>query len=497
MTPTADRNPSEPVLVAWGTASQREDDPLAAIEPLELMRRAADRALQVPGNGRLGSAVQRIYTPRGRWTYRNPGSAIARHIGSPGAETVMTTVGVLQQTLIGDACRSIRDGEIDTALVIGGDCGYRLLQAARAGTELTDTDQEDDPDRVMAPKDELRHPAELRVGLRMPVGLYAMIHSALATLKGAGGEAYFRSVSEVHAGLSRIAAGNPDAWDRQAVSADDIMNADQSNRMQAYPYTRLHCSNWSVDQAGALFFCSKAKADALGIPDNNRIHPLASAESNNMVQVSRRSELHGCPGARIAGKAALDAAGLTVTDLDLLDLYSCFPAAVEIFASELGIPLDRPLTVTGGMTFAGGPYNNYILQATCRMADLLREARQSSARPQTGMISCVSGVITKQAFGLWSNRPGAPFAFADVTREVAAETPVSEVHMSHEGSATVAGSTVLHERGKAPKAIIIADTPGGHRVVCESDSPGTTEAVESGLNGACVTVREGRFFELA
>ena len=38
------------------------------------------------------------------------------------------------------------------------------------------------------------------------------------------------------------------------------------------------------------------------------------------------------------------------------------PSAVEIAAAELGLPDDdptRPLTVTGGMTFAGGPGNNY------------------------------------------------------------------------------------------------------------------------------------------
>jgi acetyl-CoA C-acetyltransferase len=37
-----------------------------------------------------------------------------------------------------------------------------------------------------------------------------------------------------------------------------------------------------------------------------------------------------------------------------VDLYSCFPSAVQIAAAEIGCPTQRDLTVTGGLTFAGG-----------------------------------------------------------------------------------------------------------------------------------------------
>ena len=51
---------------------------------------------------------------------------------------------------------------------------------------------------------------------------------------------------------------------------------------------------------------------------------------------------------------------------------SCFPLAVELYADALGLAETRDLTVTGGMPLAGGPYNNYVLQATCRAAELIR-----------------------------------------------------------------------------------------------------------------------------
>ena len=63
--------------------------------------------------------------------------------------------------------------------------------------------------------------------------------------------------------------------------------------------------------------------------------------------------------------AALDAAGIAADDLGLIDLYSCFPIAVEVAAKGLGIELDDPrgLTITGGLPFFGGPGNNYSLHA--------------------------------------------------------------------------------------------------------------------------------------
>lgn len=161
--------------------------------------------------------------------------------------------------------------------------------------------------------------------------------------------------------------------------------------------------------------------------------------------------------------------------MDLFDLYSCFSVAVETYAAELGIPLDRDLTVTGGMYFAGGPYNNYVLQATCRMADLLR---QSAGR--LGLVSSVSGILTKQAFGLWSRKPPPRgFQFADLTDAVARESVAREVLDAYTGPARVAGYTVLHEKGGAPRGIVVADVEPGKRIIVAADDPEITRRMET------------------
>src|SRR5439155_22477994 len=106
-------------------------------------------------------------------------------------------------------------------------------------------------------------------------------------------------------------------------------------------------------------------------------------------------------------------------DLDAVELYACFPAAVQIHARELGIGAERDWTVTGAMPFAGGPFNSYVLQATGRLAEVLRERGGAS---RLGLVSSVSGLLTKHGVGLWSTTRGErPSAFFDATDEVAAD----------------------------------------------------------------------------
>ncbi len=482
-------DPRTPVLVGIGVASQRHEDPSAAKDALGLMLDAVQQAgadCTVPA---LLADAGQIAVPRGRWRYGNPAGVIARAIGAERATTIGASVGVLQQTLLSGACSAIAAGSVNTALVVGGDAGYRIVRAQVTGTPVTDTEDAGRPDIMLAPADELRHPAELQAGLQAPMGLYAMIETAYRARQSWTIAGHAERIARLYSRFSEIAAGNEHAWKRQPLSPEAIGVPSQANPIQAFPYNKLHCTFWNVDQAAALLFCSTAKAEAMGVPRGKWIFPLASSESNHMVQTSARRNLAACPGAGIAGRAALNAAGLRASELDLVELYSCFPVAVELYAAELGLSLDDDLTVTGGMAFAGGPYNNYVFQATCRMVELLRE------RGGTGLVGSVSGVVTKQGFGVWSTRPNAAgYGFADVTNEVERMVGRKPVHEQYEGAARVAGYTVLHNRGQPPRAIVVADTPEDARVVARSEAPEVVaRLLAAEFHGAPVTVGHGVF----
>ena len=426
------------------------------------------------GSAATLTGAQYIAVPRGRWSYANPAGEINRALGT-NAVTVLASVGVLQQTLIGEACARIARGEAHTTLVAGADCGYRLLRAQIAGEPAPERTHDDVPNITLHPKDELRHAVEKRAGFRMPVGLYAIMESAFRARQGWSVSEHRDRLAQLGERFSRVAEQNPHAWSRRVVTAAAIRDPGERNPLQAFPYTRYHCSTWNVDQAAALVFCSAARASELVIDRSRWVYPLASTESNHMVAVSARARLDECIGARIAGLAALEAAELRASDIDLVELYSCFPIAVQAYAIALGLPLARDLTVTGGMPFAGGPYNNYVLQATCRSAELLR-----AGRGRTALVSSVSGVLTKQGFGVWSNHP-APneFIHQDLSDAVRAATPTRDVLENYSGPARVAGFTVLHGRGQPPRGAALVDTPEGHRAMATSEDAPLIERMQA------------------
>ena len=463
-----------PVLVGIGATTQREEDFTRALEPMDLMLKAVAAAGVDSGRSETLRGAQTIAVPRGRWSYANPAGEIARHIGASYPTTVLADVGVLQQTLIGEACARIARGESHTTIVAGADAGWRILRAQIAKQRATERVHDDKPDVYLAPQSELRHPAEKRAGMQMPVGLYAIMESAFRASQGWPVADHRDRLALLGERCSRIAAANPHAWQRRVAGAAEIRDASERNPMQAFPYTRLHCSSWNVDQAAALVFCSVARATELGIERSRWIYPVASTESNHMVPVSAREALHDCPGARIAGRAAVEALGLAAREIDLIDLYSCFPLAMEVYAAALGLALDRDLTVTGGMPFAGGPYNNYVLQATCRAAELMR-----AGCGRTALVSSVSGVLTKQGFGVWSIDPGRAFAHIDVSDDVAREARTLEVLNDYSGPGRIAGYTVVHGRGQEPRGVAVVTTDAGQRTVAVTTAPGSIARMQA------------------
>ena len=455
-----------PVLVGAAAVEQRFEDPQQGREAIALMIEAVRTAAGQAGCDALLPRAQRIYVPKGIWNYRDPARLIAQDLGADGATTVLAEIGILQQTLIGDACQRIAAREIDCAIVAGGEAKYRGLRAQIAGQEASETVQVDTvPDVFLQPEAEIWSQQESAAGLGMPVGFYAIMESSLRKSDGIGLDEHRERIAAMYQQFSEIAADNPHAWKRQAVSAATIREPGPKNPMLAFPYTRLHNTSWNVDQAAGLIFTSVGRARALGIDERHWIYPLASTESNYMQCLASREELHGCPGAGASARAAYAAADLTPGDIRHWELYSCFPVAVSIYAREAGVPGGVPLTVTGGMPFAGGPLNNYVYQATVRMVEKLRED------PGTGMISSVSGLLTKQAWGLWGTQPTAPFSFVDVSEEVRAAHPGKIITGDTRGEGRIAGYTVLYHKGLAERAVAVIDLPDGRRSVnfCQDD----------------------------
>src|SRR6185503_15515319 len=273
-----------PVLVGAGTVIQRLDDPHAAAEAVALMVAACEAAADDAGCRDLLSLAESIAVPQGMWAYADPGRLVADAIGARSARTTLARIGILQTELLGRAAAAIAAGQVDVAIVVGGEARYRDLRASITGVRVDETAQDGAlPDEVFVPDGEIISPQEMAVGLVSPVSQYAVLENALRHHDRVDLATHANEVASLWAGLSAVAVDNPFAWNRQPLTAADIRTAGPRNRMLAFPYAKWHSSQWNVDQAAALILCAAETARAHGVAEDRWVFPLAVCDANHMV----------------------------------------------------------------------------------------------------------------------------------------------------------------------------------------------------------------------
>ena len=389
-----------PVLVGVAQVEQRISDLSESREPVELMLDAVRAAAEDAGSSALLNAGS-VRVIRGIWPYQNPAKTVAEQIGCPNAQTALTPYGGnYVQTTLNKSALDIQSGAHEIIIITGAECGNTQAKAAKAGQELNWQELPGTPDLMMGPEMNMLHPAEKAIKLGKPIHMYPIFEIALRHHLGRDPQTHLQKVSELWAGFSAVAANNPHAWIRKAMSAEEIRTPSAVNRPVSYPYPKFMNSNNNVDQGAALILCSQEKAKALGIPREKWIYPWAGTDAHDHENVSNRDNLYSSPAIRLAGNKVLELTDTAVADLKHVDVYSCFPVAVQVAARELNLDQSKPLTITGGLTFAGGPLNNYVMHSIARMAELLREAPG-----ERGLITANGGHLTKHAFGVYSTEP--------------------------------------------------------------------------------------------
>ena len=471
-------DPSTPILVGAGTAMQRFDDPAEAVDVIELMAAATRNALADAGGKAVAERIGLVLSMKGTWPYVDPAGLIAARVGLVAPHTVSVAPGVLQTSVFARALDELQSGARDAVLVTGGEAKYRELRATILGVTPPSTVEAEgaQPNESWTPARGIIGPREIALRLRQATHHYAMIENARRALDGQSIEEHARVVARLWADFNEVGRDNPDAWNRQPMTADEIRLPTAKNRPLAYPYNKWHNSQWNVDQAGALLFTTVAVAEACGVPRDRWLFPHVIANSQHCVPVSQRAEIARSPGFRIAGRAAFGHGGATTDDVGHIELYSCFPIAVRTQMLELGLAPGRQVTESGGMTWAGGPLNNWVVQALAKMAHVLRADIGS-----LGLVTAISGMITKQGVSLWStDEPVQPYRTIDVTDEVAAATGVRDIVDAPDGEVTVATYTVLHdEPGAAPRGIVVGDLDDGSRVLVETSDPDLVQSMMS------------------
>ncbi len=456
-----------PILVGAGQLTQRDVEPAAALEPLAMMDVVARRAAEDAGAGpvllgRVDSlAVVNVFC----WPYANPSRALAERLGMRPAEELYTTVGGnTPQWLVNETAAKIAGGRVRLALLAGAEAVRTVLRARRARHQLSWASGGDSSPTVIGDARDGTSEHEVAHGLMLPTQIYPLFENALRARARHGVAEHQRRLGELCARLSAVAAENPHAWFHQARTADEIATVSSANRMIGFPYPKLMNAIIEVDQAAAVLMTSVAEARALGIPRERWVYLWGSGQAHDRWFVTDRVDYLNSPAIREAGRQALAAAGVGIDRVEHLDVYSCFPAAVQIGRDALGIaPHDpRPLTVTGGLPYFGGPGNNYSMHAIAEMM-----ARVRARAGAIGLVTALGWYMTKHAIGVYCAAPkdGAFVREDPAPRQALLDAePAPELVREPSGQGTVETYTVLHDRDGAPvRGLVIGRLDDGRR----------------------------------
>jgi acetyl-CoA C-acetyltransferase len=493
LTPNID--PSTPVLIGWHSVSRRDADPRDGREAIELMTAAAHGALACSNSKVPAPRVDWIGATAGLTRYADPAGLVGERIGAQDAHTVLAHIGVMQQTLVSHACQAVQSGQHRIALVVGAEAQYRTVRCTAAGEAAPVTVQPDGvcPDESLtspAFDQAMSHPAEAFVGLSATPAYYALIDSFWRGQCGRSVAGHRDDLAQLYARFAEIAAENPQAVRTLGYSAEEVRDPSDRNPMIAFPYTKLMVTTWTVDQGCALLFTTAGFADELGVTRSRWRYPVIAVESNHVVPVSARTRLSQPAAMRIIGETVWRSAGVDTSGIELVDLYSAFPAPVLIGAEGLRIPPGHDLTLTGGMSFAGGPLNSYVLHAIAAAAD-----RLGTSAARAALVSCVSGLYSKQgAFVLAAAPPASPFDTVDVTAMVAEAEPALAVVTDAHGPGRIVAYTVVFEAGAPERAIAVVDLADSRRAVARNhDVDVMARALVDDLLGVAVTLSDGVF----
>jgi acetyl-CoA C-acetyltransferase len=469
-----------PVLIGVGEASERIDAPdYRALSPAELAAAAAREALKDAGAPDLAKHIDVIAAIR-QFEISGPNArppfgasdnfprSVGRRIGADPKRAVLEVVGGQgPQHLVNEFCHAISAGEAEMVLLVGAEAisTVRRLTARNETRDWSEAVGGQLEDRgfgePMITRDLAMH------GARTPIQVYALFENARRARRGLSRDAYRLEMARLFAPFTEVAAANPHAMSPEARSVEELATISADNRLTADPFPRRMVARDQANQGAAVLLTSAGLARRLGAPQAKFVYLRGGADAKERT-VMERDDLSRSPAAVWACRRALEAAGVGLGEIDVFDLYSCFPIAVFNICDAMRIdPADpRGLTVTGGLPFFGGAGNNYSMHAIAQMVRRLRD------RPGAfGLVGANGGFLSKYSVGVYSARPAAwlPFDSADLQSRIDRRR-APELDQGYVGEARIETYTIDYS-APSPRAVVIGRTPSDARFVAAAETP--------------------------
>jgi acetyl-CoA C-acetyltransferase len=469
-------------LCIVGVAQQTVRPPGPAPEPLESWERVARAAADdggVPDLLREVNSIQVVYCQT--WPYDDPAGRLAERLGASPAHTAYSGIGgTVPQVLISQTAEAMQRGALDSALIVGAEALATKKALKRAAERPAWSHRENPPSPFpWTPPP----PVELAHEVFQAWETFPLWDTARRAIRAVDLETYSREMAAVMAAMTPTAAANPHAWDPQVLTVEQVMTPGPDNRFVGWPYTKREVSVMDVDMAAALLVTTIEKADALGIPADQRVYLASSSYAEDPSGIAERDEMSASAAMRLTGRAALDAAGIDLADVTCFDLYSCFPSSLLLACDALELdPLDpRGLSVTGGLPFAGGPGSGYLLHGIATAVERLRSDGGSAFVTGVGMH------LQKHIAAVYRTEPGWG-ATPDVQEAVDTAQPCRPLIDTYDGTGAVAAYTVAHDREGPRSALLVLDVPDGRTLARALEPDLLADAESRELVGTVVKV---------
>jgi acetyl-CoA C-acetyltransferase len=457
-----------PVIVGAAQITQKKDIDVP-LDPLNLIAKTSNNAIQMSGVNDLRNNIDTLYMSTiSSWIYDDPPTKLSNLLEiSPTQKYSAPISGNVPQLLVNKAAKAISLGEIKAALIVGGEANYSRYRAKKG--RITLTWPKPPPKAVnKARKAIIFYLSQLenRYRLTNPTYIYALIETALRAASGKSLEEHLDYIGKHYERFSKIASENPYAWDRKSYTADEITIPNPENRKVCHPYTKHMVANLYVDQAASLVIISEELANEIGINRKFWVYPRGGVDLKNVFYLSQRPKLYDSPAIREGSRLVLNQAGLKLEDIDAFDLYNCFPCMIEIAKKEIGIAEDdsRDLTITGGLSFFGGPFSSYSLHAIVTAVDLIKKNPSMKI-----MVLANGGYNTAQSIGIYGKEPSIKSwdeidceKIQQSINEYSLPEPVEVAN----GNLTVEAYTIIYDKKSVPDyAVVIGKLASGERTL--------------------------------
>ena len=467
-----------PVLVASGQIVDRLGDGWRGLSPADLAAEALHAAVAATNVTDLARQVDQLMVMR---TFVDSvperikpllapfGSSdqfarsVANRAGMEGAKAIYATAGGQSpQQYVATACSEIAQGRANVIALCGAEAIATMRAYQRSGETLdwAESPEGTSEDHGMGLEDQFV-PVLAAHKVIAPIDIYPLMEHKKRVSRGMSRTQYQTFLGDVLAPLADTARENPITMFESVPAANEISTQTGRNRVVGDPHLKSMVAKDGVNQSAAVIVMRYDKACHLGLEKQAVfLRGFAEATEQDLIE---RADWSVSPALRWTYEHALTAADVTLSKIDAFDLYSCFPVAVIEAMEALGLEVgeQRPISLTGGLPFFGGPGNNYSMHGIASAVTTIQQNQHD-----TVFVGALGGHMSKHAVGIYSRAPGAVDPRAnDVKFEGAGNSRVLAAEFS--GTALVE-TFMMKQLAEGTWLAVLALTEAGERVVAAS-----------------------------